>query len=96
MSATPGPWRHVSVDGGWDGVAEPGGAVICRLALNEPANARLMAAAPTLLEACRAAARFIANGVELGFIRLPDADTPDPAHDTLPALLAAIAKAEGR
>jgi hypothetical protein len=39
------PWRHVFVDGGWDGVAEPGGAVICKLVLNEPANARRIVAA---------------------------------------------------
>ncbi|MDN7892370.1 hypothetical protein QZM93_27545, partial [Burkholderia cepacia] len=29
-----------------------------------------------------AAKHFIANGIELGFIRMPDADCPDPAHDT--------------
>lgn len=59
------------------------------------ANARLIASAPELLEALRAAEQFIANGVELGFIRLPDADTPDPAHGTLPAIRAAISKATG-
>lgn len=58
-------------------------------------DARLIAAAPDMFEALRAARQFIANGIELGFIRMPDADTPDPAHDTLPAIEAAIAKAEG-
>ncbi|MCA8427822.1 hypothetical protein LGN30_32050 [Burkholderia seminalis] len=28
------------------------------------------------------AKHFIANGVELGFIRMPDVDCPDPAHNT--------------
>jgi hypothetical protein len=57
------------------------------------ANAHLIAAAPELLAALRKAEQFIANGVELGFIRMPDPDTPDSAHDTLPAIRAAIAKA---
>lgn len=42
-------------------------------------------------EALQAARRFIVNGVALGFIRLPDADTPDPAHNTLPLIKAALA-----
>lgn len=29
-----------------------------------------------------AAKSFIANGIELGFVRMPDADCPDPAHNT--------------
>lgn len=57
------------------------------------ANARLIAAAPDMFEALKAARQFIANGVELGFIRMPDAGTPDPAHDTLPVIEAALAKA---
>jgi hypothetical protein len=59
------------------------------------ANARLIAAAPDLLEALRCADTFITNGIELGFIRMPDADTPDPAHKTLAIVRAAIAKATG-
>jgi len=47
------------------------------------------AAALERLEALEAALRkaeqFIVNGVEFGYIRMPDADTPDPAHETLPA-----------
>lgn len=46
------------------------------------------------LAALRAARHFIVNGVELGFIRMPDADTPDPAHDTLPMIEWAIAGLE--
>ena len=34
------------------------------------------------LEALRCTDRFITNGIALGFIRMPDADTPDPAHET--------------
>lgn len=34
------------------------------------------------LTALQAARQFIANGIEFGYIRMPDADVPDPAHDT--------------
>lgn len=63
---------------------------------NWAANARLIAAAPDLLEALKRADGFIRNGIALGFIRMPDADTPDPAHETPGVILAAIARAEGR
>jgi hypothetical protein len=54
MNHTPGPWKQVSVRGGWDGVqVANGGTTICTLALNVPDNARLIAAAPDLLEACQ-------------------------------------------
>jgi hypothetical protein len=43
------------------------------------------------LDALKAAKQFIENGVEFGYIRMPDADTPDTAHDTLPKINAAIA-----
>lgn len=50
---TPGKWVHVAVEGGWDGVAEAENrdSLICVLKHNNPANARLIAAAPDLLEA---------------------------------------------
>lgn len=60
------------------------------------ANARLIAAAPEMLEALKRAEKFIQNGLELGYIRMPDPEVPDPAHQTLPAIQAAIAKAEAR
>lgn len=41
--------------------------------------------------ALRAAETFIVNGVAFGFIRMPDPSTPDPAHDTLPLVRAALA-----
>ena len=44
------------------------------------------------LEALVAARQFIANGIELGFISMPEAETPDPAHDTLPIIDLAIAQ----
>ncbi len=47
-----------------------------------------------MLAALRRAEQFIANGVELGFIRMPDPSTPDSAHETLPAIRVAIALAE--
>ena len=48
-----------------------------------------------LLEALEAARIFIRNGIELGYIRMPDPDTPDSAHDVPPMIAAAIAKAKG-
>ncbi|TPK59067.1 MULTISPECIES: hypothetical protein [unclassified Mesorhizobium] len=51
--------------------------------------------AADLLAALKKAEQFIVNGVELGFIRMPEASTPDPAHDTLSAIRAAISKATG-
>lgn len=41
-------------------------------------------------EALRRADQFISNGIELGFIRMPDADTPDSAHDTPGIVKAAL------
>lgn len=42
-------------------------------------------------EALEGARQFITNGVELGFIRMPDPSTPDPAHGTLDKIEAALA-----
>ncbi|MCA8326236.1 hypothetical protein LGN29_39395 [Burkholderia cepacia] len=42
-----------------------------------------------------AAKHFIANGIELGFIRMPDADCPDPAHNTPKLVDEALALLEG-
>lgn len=44
--------------------------------------ARLEAEAVKDGEALTVADQFITNGVGLGFIRMPDADCHDPAHDT--------------
>lgn len=102
-SFTPGPWDFWS---GYNAVdqmeaeitADDGDIVIARynyLIREGEANAQLMAAAPELLKALETARLFIVNGIELGFIRMPHSDTPDPAHGTLPAIDAAIAKAKG-
>lgn len=48
----------------------------------------------SLLHALKLARAFIANGIEVGAIRMPDSSTPDPANETLPLIDAIIAKAE--
>lgn len=53
-------------------------------------------AANSTLAALKAARQFIVNGVELGFIRMPDAETPDPAHETLPMIERAIAELDAK
>lgn len=58
------------------------------------ANAHLIAAAPEMYEALRRADMFIANGVELGYITLPDVHE-DPATETPNLIKAALAKAAG-
>lgn len=55
---------------------------------------QMMEAAPDLYAACLKAKQFIANGIEFGYIRLPDEG--DSALETLPLILSALAKAEGR
>ena len=60
----------------------------------EAANARLMAASKQMLQALKRARQFIINGVECGYVRMPEPG--DTALDTLPAIEAALAKAEGR
>ena len=49
-----------------------------------------------LREALEHARLFIRNGINLGYIRMPDADTPDPAHETLPMIDAALAASTGQ
>ncbi|WP_249180443.1 hypothetical protein [Burkholderia vietnamiensis] len=54
---------------------------------------RMMGPTPSpsgALHALRAAKQFIANGVELGYIRMPDSDCPDPAHEVPNLIDAAI------
>lgn len=46
--------------------------------------------ADALRKALEEARQFIVNGVELGYIRMPDADTSDTAHQTLPMIEAAL------
>ena len=92
---TPGPWviTHSPLNGyrvsdktGW------GVAVVLKDA-NDVDNARLIAAAPQMLEALEAARLFIENGIEMGYISEPQPGTPESA--TLPAIKAAIKAAKG-
>ncbi len=55
---------------------------------------QLQATNQQLVEAAENARLFILNGVENGYVRLPDADVADPAHDTLPMLEKAITNAK--
>ena len=54
------------------------------------------AAAEEMYEALKRAEQFITNGIELGYIRMPDKDCPDPAHETPDIIKAALAKADGK
>ena len=54
------------------------------------ANQRLEGEVARMREALEHARLFIRNGIDLGCIRMPDADTPDPAHHTLPLINAAL------
>lgn len=45
-----------------------------------------MTALEEIKKALTAAEQFIVNGVELGYIRMPNPETPDSAHDTLPMI----------
>ncbi|CAD0264178.1 hypothetical protein DENIT_20061 [Pseudomonas veronii] len=42
------------------------------------------------VELLQLARQFFVNGVELGYIQMPDADTPDSAHDLVPKIDAAL------
>lgn len=58
------------------------------------ANARLIAASPNLLEACKEARQFIANAIEFGYCKEPEPGTRE--SKCLGVLDAAINKAEGK
>ena len=47
-----------------------------------------------LEELLRLAREFVNNGVELGYITMPDPETPDAAHDLVPKIDAALKPAE--
>lgn len=98
---TPGPWRikddKGTIVGPDEQQIEASGLSLALGYRDEEdpcfANARLISAAPEMLEALEAARQFIENGVEYGFIRMPT--TADPALVVLPMIRAAIAKAKG-
>lgn len=99
---TPGPWSvskdgddyniTYNTDGNWLATVYDDDDPV---AGRPESDASLIAAAPELLEALRRAERFITNGLELGYIRVPSMPNP-VVGDTLGIILAAIAKAEGR
>jgi hypothetical protein len=96
MTTTKLPWRCASVAGayrGWDSIVDADGAIVCRLALNEPDNADLIVRAVNahaeLLLAAKEAVILIYEIVKMG--------KGDPTMGTVfPRLMAAIAKAEGK
>lgn len=79
---TPGPWIPVAVEGGWDGVAENENrnSVICALRLNNPANARLIAAAPELLDLLGRVAYHMEGGIRMEYPASPE-ESPQPASE---------------
>jgi len=103
---SPGPWRRdrqydqrYREAGGYCIYGPPhpvdGGNYAPIAVAHSDADANLICAAPELLAALQNAYQFITNGIGLGYIRMPDPDTPDPAHQTPDAIRAAIAKAKG-
>lgn len=92
---SPGPWvvTHSPLNGyrvsdktGW-------GVAVVLKDTNDADNARLIAAAPQMLEALEAARLFIENGIEMGYISEPQPGTPESA--TLPAIKEAVRAAKG-
>jgi hypothetical protein len=91
---TPGPWVEVSIDG-WDGVRPANNALpICRLVENNPANARLIAAAPEMLKQTELFARSIEYQIKKN-LATGDTEGARLKQFTLDACRAVIAKAKG-
>ncbi|MBS1067289.1 hypothetical protein [Gluconobacter cerinus] len=66
-----------------------------RTLYTRPANVAVLEARVKVLEeALKKADKFITNGIEFGFIRMPDSDTPDSALDT-PGIIRAALTREG-
>jgi hypothetical protein len=78
-------WQFVPIENYGEALAELEKIARRTVSGQERADAEKDAA----LDALKRAERFIVNGTEFGYIRMPDA--PDPALDTLPALRRAIA-----
>ena len=88
MKHTPGPWEVLEVEsvvgGGWDIVDEKGNSIFT----DNNANARLIASAPELLEACKKAVQFLDDGNDALEFRRPY------QYKVWKKCLQAIAKAE--
>lgn len=91
------------ISDGLSGYTEPAEKTLCEAIARAEAAEALAATATRERDEARAeverkdaalrrADQFITNGIELGFIRMPDASTPDPAHETPGIIRAALAK----
>jgi len=90
---TPGPWswNHGPRDSEFDTITGPKGFFICEIAISHPeneANARLIAAAPELLEALKIGIETMLNG--------PERILRQDEQEAIMKMRTAIAKAEGR
>lgn len=74
---------------GWSGGSS------CELTIENPVDFRAIAEVPAMVKALRVARQFITNGIEFGYIQMPDAATPDSAHDTLPMIEAVLRTIDG-
>ena len=99
---TPGPWEAIREYGPQEGlyvkqIGDIGLFLVKHTfdGLEAEANIRLMAASPYMHEALLKALNFIENGVELGYIRMPDKDSGDSALETPSIIRRALAKAGG-
>jgi hypothetical protein len=75
---TEGPWMAGAYEGGWDCVRESGTHIVCKLTLNNPTNAQLIAAAPDLLRELREARALLERAKELLRIGIGDQRHLDP------------------
>ena len=94
---TPGPWE-VQHEEDRDGchifwVSTPHESTVAKCF--NPDNANFITAAPDMYEALRHASQFIENGIALGYITMPDADSGDSALDTPDIIFKALLKAQG-
>jgi len=62
---------------------------------NDEEIARLIAAAPEMLKVLERVNRFMTNGIECGYIYIPDKILNDPATETPEIVRRIIAKAKG-
>lgn len=95
---TPGPWIATHIIGSW-WIEEDDPTAFCRRRIaivddgsgidSPAANARLIAAAPEMLAALEAAREFIADGMAMGFVGMPEDE------DVLEVIEKAIRKAKG-
>ena len=77
------------------------GGFICKFNENDvlkkywKGNSNLITAAPEMLDALETAKQFIQNGIQYGYINMPDSDCGDTALETAAKIERAIKKARG-